>query len=124
LPDGARTHWRAPLCTAHTLSGRCRRSSASGQQQHDHVGILQRLQQALVLRREDINEDPLDGDSERFESRRNVLEFGSHREKIPPIEICAALKRNEFRSAVFDAVTERAAGQERLRRSLTFLGLI
>src|ERR1700677_2056435 len=66
-----------------------------------------------MLRREGVDEDPLDGDSEPFESRRNVLQFGGHREKIPPIEICTALKRNEFRSAVFDAIMERAAGQER-----------
>src|SRR6202789_2671425 len=65
-----------------------------------------------MLRREGVDEDPLDGNSEPFESRRNVLQFGGHREKIPPIEICAALKRNEFRSAVFDAFAERAAGQE------------
>src|SRR5262249_9601076 len=53
-----------------------------------------------------------DGNPEPFKSRRNVLQFGGHREKIPPIEICAALKRNEFRSDVFDAIAERAAGQE------------
>jgi hypothetical protein len=50
--------------------------------------------------------------SEPFESWRNVLQLRRHRAKIPQIKICAALKRNEFRSAVFDAVAERAAGQE------------
>ena len=45
-------------------------------------------------------------------SWRNVLQLRRHRAKIPPIEICAPPKRNEFRSAVFDLVAERAPGQE------------
>ena len=65
-----------------------------------------------MLRRDGIDEDPLDSNSEPFESWRNVLQLRRHRAKIPPIEICVALKRNEFRSAVFDSVAERAAGQE------------
>ena len=65
-----------------------------------------------MLRREGIDEDPLDRNSEPFESRRNVLQLGSHRENFPPIEICAHRKRNEFRSAAFDAGAKDAAGQE------------
>ena len=65
-----------------------------------------------MLRRDGIDEDPLNSDSEPFESWRNVLQLRRYRAKIPPIEICVALKRNEFRSAVFDSVAERAAGQE------------
>ena len=65
-----------------------------------------------MVRRDGIDEDPLDSNPEPFESWRNVLQLRRHRAKIPPIEICTALKRNEFRSAVFDSVAERAAGQE------------
>jgi hypothetical protein len=56
-----------------------------------------------MLRRDGIDEDPLNSDSEPFESWRNVLQLRRYRAKIPPIEICVALKRNEFRSAVFDS---------------------
>jgi hypothetical protein len=63
-------------------------------------------------RRQSFEEEALDRNSEPFEPRRNVLEFRSHRENVSTIEICAALKRNEFSSAIFDAVAERAAGQE------------
>jgi hypothetical protein len=65
-----------------------------------------------VLRRDGIDEDPLDSNSEPFESWRNILQLRRYRAKIPPIEIRVAMKRNEFRSAVFNSVAERAAGQE------------
>ena len=74
--------------------------------------LLHRLQQAVVLRRDAIDEQSLDRNSEPLESRRNVLQFGNRRENIPPIDICGALKRNEFRSAAFYAVAEGAPGQE------------
>ena len=47
-----------------------------------------------------------------FEPRRNVLQFGDHRENVAQVEICAARKRKELRAAGFDAGAKRGAGQE------------
>ncbi len=71
--------------------------------------VLQHLLHALVLGRNGIDEHPLHGNAEPFQSRRNGFQFGSHRREITQIKVRAGRKRVKGRADAFNRAAQSTA---------------
>ena len=101
--------------------GRSFRARAEQHRQHaekhvvadDDIGreVLQSVLQALVLRLDTVDKEPLQGDAYPFRSGRNGPECRSPREDIIRVEIRIRGQRAEFRSAAFDPAAQCGPGQ-------------